>query len=44
MKKIMNVMLKPRYRWTKKVISDLEKTLKDYKKTYGEHERLCREK
>ena len=44
MKEIMNDRIKPRSRWTKKVISDLEKALKNYKKAYGEQERLCREK
>ena len=44
MKKIMNDRLKLRSGWTKKIISDPEKTLKNYKKASGEQERLCGEK
>lgn len=41
MKKIMNSMLKTEFTGAKKVISDLKKPLKDSRKAYGEHERLC---
>ena len=43
-KKAMRDMLKPKARWTKKIISDFENIFRDYKEKYSEHEELCKKR
>ena len=40
-KKIMQEMLKPKYKWTREVKSDFEKQWEAYWKAYNKHKNLC---
>ena len=43
-KKMMQDMLKPKYKWTREVKSGFEKQWEAYWKAYNQHEKLCKEK